>query len=64
MARPRVGDEQRVPTAIRLPASLHERLKVEADARQVSANLLVTHAVAEYLDRLTPVDQLVSTVDR
>jgi cell division FtsZ-interacting protein ZapD len=64
MARPRVGDEERVPTAIRLPVTLHQWLHAEAEAREVSANLLVTHAVAEYLDRLTPLEQALGTVER
>jgi predicted HicB family RNase H-like nuclease len=54
MARPKVYDERRVTTAIRLPESLHDRLRAEADARQVSVNYLVTHALADYLARLVP----------
>jgi len=59
MTRPRLYEEKRRSTAVRLPPGLHERLREEAAARQVSANLLVEHAIAEYLDRLPPIEQLV-----
>ena len=52
MGRPRITDERRIATAIRLPESLYERLRRAACDRDVSTNLLVTRAVAEYLDRL------------
>lgn len=52
MARPRTYTEPRIPTAVRLPESVHRRLHEVADERAVSANLLVTKAVEEYLDRL------------
>lgn len=54
VSRPRTFDEPRVATAIRLPASVHRRLRQAATDRDVSANLLVTRAVCEYLDRLAP----------
>ncbi len=54
MTRPRIYGEERRTTAVRLPPRLHERLRGEAAARQVSANLLVERAIAEYLDRLPP----------
>lgn len=54
MARPRLYDEPRIATAIRLPGDLHEKLRLEALRRQVSANLLVERAIAVYLDRLPP----------
>jgi len=56
MTRPRIYDEPRVPTAIRLPATLHQRLHAIAAERDVSANLLVTRAVESYLDHLPPLD--------
>jgi predicted HicB family RNase H-like nuclease len=56
MARPRVYDEKRVTTAVRLPESLHERLRDAADERDVSVNLLVMKAIDDYLDRLVPAD--------
>jgi predicted HicB family RNase H-like nuclease len=58
MARPRVYSEPRVPTAVRLPESVHQRLRTAAEERAVSANLLVTRAVEEYLDRLPPLSSL------
>lgn len=56
MARPRVYDEKRVTTAVRLPESLHERLRDAAGERDVSVNLLVVKAIDDYLDRLVPAD--------
>lgn len=59
MGRPRMY-EQRRTTAVRLPLELHERLCEAASARQVSANLMVERAIAEYLERLLPLEQVVS----
>jgi predicted HicB family RNase H-like nuclease len=59
MGRPKVYEGRRA-TAVRLPPELHERLRDAALARQVSANLLVEIAIAEYLDRLPPVEQFIS----
>lgn len=61
MARPRTYEEPRLATAIRLPASLDLRLRSEAQARQVSANLLVEQAIADYLDRLPQVQSTLRT---
>lgn len=58
VARPRISDEPRVTTAVRLPASLHDRLRDCALERDVSVNLLVTKAVEAYLDHLPPVDEV------
>jgi predicted transcriptional regulator len=52
MARPKLYDEVRVSTAVRLPVSLHQRLRRVASDRRVSANLIVERAVEEYLGRL------------
>lgn len=60
MARPRRYSEARVATAVRLPVSVHRRLHAAAADRDVSANLLVTRAVTEFLDRLVPVDAAVA----
>lgn len=57
MARPRTYPEPRVATAVRLPASVHRRLHEAAVDRDVSANLLVTRAVTEFLDRLSPAEE-------
>ncbi|MGZ8752786.1 MAG: toxin-antitoxin system HicB family antitoxin [Acidimicrobiia bacterium] len=58
MARPRIHDEERIATAVRLPRSLHEQLRAAADERQVAANLLIVKALETFLAQLTPVDQL------
>ena len=58
MARPKVHQEPRVTTALRVPRDLHERLKLAAEERQVAANLLAVKALEDYLDRLIPVEDL------
>lgn len=55
MGRPRIYDEPRVTTAIRLPASLRGELQAAAVERDVSVNFLVTRAVLDYLSRLPSV---------
>ncbi|HUY66034.1 MAG TPA: toxin-antitoxin system HicB family antitoxin [Acidimicrobiales bacterium] len=52
MARPRTYEERRIATAVRLPESVHRRLHEAAANRDISANLLVTRAVSDFLDRL------------
>jgi hypothetical protein len=52
MGRPRIYEEPRVATAIRLPTSLRDELQAVAAERDVSVNLLVTRAVRDYLGRL------------
>lgn len=52
MPRPRIYDEPRIATAIRLPASLRDELQSAATQREVSVNFLVTRAVLDYLERL------------
>jgi predicted HicB family RNase H-like nuclease len=61
MGRPRVHTEDRVTTAVRVPKTLHDRVRAAAQERQVGVNLLVVRALEEYLDRLVPVDELVRT---
>lgn len=61
MGRPRISEEPRIATAVRLPESLHRRLHVAAGDRDVSVNLLVTQAVNEYLDRLPSADKVLSS---
>jgi predicted transcriptional regulator len=51
MGRPRIYDEPRIATAIRLPTSLRTELQMAAARRDVSVNYLVTRAVAEFLGR-------------
>jgi predicted transcriptional regulator len=52
MGRPRIYEEPRVATAIRLPASLRDELQAAAMERDVSVNFLVTRAVHDYLKQL------------
>ena len=52
MGRPRIYEEPRVATAIRLPTSLRDELQAAAVERDVSVNFLVTRAVLDYLRRL------------
>lgn len=54
MGRPRIYDEPRIATAIRLPASLREELHAAATERDVSVNFLVTRAISDYLRRVSP----------
>ena len=58
MARPRLYQENRVTTAVRLPEGLHQRLQEAALERDVSVNLLVMKAIERYLDQLVPLDQV------
>lgn len=60
MGRPRVYRESRVATAVRLPEPLYWRLRQAASDRDVSANLLVTKAVSEFLDRLPTAEAAMS----
>lgn len=59
--RPREYDSDRVTKAIRISPELDARLKQAARERGVSVNLLMNSAVADYLDRLLPVDQVLRT---
>lgn len=47
----------RVQAAARLTPELHDRLRDEADARDVSVNWMLTKAVEEFLARLAPADE-------
>jgi predicted HicB family RNase H-like nuclease len=62
MARPKVYEEPRVATAVRLPEELHQRLKNAADDRDVSVNRLVIRALDEYLSRLKSAEEDIRTV--
>lgn len=57
MARPRMYSEPRIPTAVRLPEPVHQRLRDVARERTVSVNLLITRAVEDYLERLPPLEE-------
>jgi predicted HicB family RNase H-like nuclease len=54
VGRKRQYEENRVATAVRIPAELHERLQREAEARDVSVNYLLVRGAELVLDRLTP----------
>jgi len=58
MGRPRVSSERRIATAVRLPESVHRALHLAATDRGVSANLIITRAVTEYLERLPSLEQV------
>jgi hypothetical protein len=55
MGRPRIYEEPRVATAIRIPASLRDDLRAAAIERDVSVNFLVTKAVVDYMGRLASI---------
>ncbi len=61
--RPREYDD-RVSTSIRLPVDLHQRLSVAAEERELSVNYLVNKAIADFLDRLIPADEIMLTRPR
>ena len=63
MPRPRICDEPRIVTAVRLPASLRDELDRAAGERAVSVNFLVTRAITDYLRALPPVDQVTAPVN-
>lgn len=58
MPRPKVYEEPRVATAVRLPTSLHEELKQVAASRDVSVNFLVIRAVSDFVARVSNSDPL------
>lgn len=59
-----MAQSPRVSTGIRLPEALHERLKVEAEQRDLSMNYLVVKAIEDFLDRIIPVDEVRLTRER
>lgn len=63
MSRPRQYSPDRVATAVRLPQSVHQQLHQVANERAVSANLLITRAVVEYLERLPDVSATTHTIE-
>lgn len=54
MGRRRRYDPDRVTTAVRIPAEIHEKLREEAEARDVSLNYLLVRGAQLVLERLTP----------
>jgi predicted HicB family RNase H-like nuclease len=51
-AKPKQYDEERVSTAVRIPACIHERLIEEAEERFVSVNYLVTRGCRGFFHEL------------
>jgi predicted HicB family RNase H-like nuclease len=58
MARPKVYEEKRVPTAVRIPESLHRQLQAAADEREISVNFLIVRAIKKHLEQLPPLDEV------
>jgi len=56
MARPKLYEEKRIPTAVRIPESLHHRVQVIAAEREISVNLLIIRAIERHLDQLSPLE--------
>lgn len=52
MPRPKIYEEPRVATAVRIPTSLHNELKRIATSREVSVNFLVIRAVSDLVSRV------------
>ena len=61
IGRPREFEEPRVTKAVRINATLDQRLKEVARERGVSVNVIMNMALNEYLDRLLPLDVLLKT---
>ncbi len=59
--RPREYDDDRVTKAVRISPDLDRQLKAAARERGISVNLLINTALADYLDRLVPVDEVLKT---
>lgn len=55
---PRPASANRVSTAIRFDTELWQRLAAAAEERDVSINWMVNRAVAVWLERLIPVDEM------
>ena len=54
MSRPKIYEENRITTAVRLPESLHGWLKTTARERDVSVTYLVVRALEDYRERIAP----------
>lgn len=64
MPRPRIYQEDRVATAVRIPASLHNELKEIASQRDVSVNFLVIRALSDLVARVEGVADPLATPSR
>lgn len=63
MSRPKTHKTKRTSTAIRFPDHIHQRLIEAAAEWELSVNWLVNRAVADFLDRLIPANELRLTRD-
>lgn len=54
MGRKKQYESERVATAVRIPANLHEALQREAENRDISVNYLIIRGIEMVLSRLTP----------
>ncbi|MEM7341844.1 MAG: CopG family transcriptional regulator [Actinomycetota bacterium] len=61
--RPKTYSEDRKVKAVRISEELDRDLKAVSAERGVSVNLLINRAIADYLARLTPVDELLPVAD-
>jgi hypothetical protein len=58
MARPKLYEEKRIPTAVRIPESLHRQLQAAAEEREISVNLIIVRAIKKHLEQLPSVDEI------
>ena len=58
MARPKLYEERRVPTAVRIPESLHRQLQEVAEEREISVNFLIIRAIKKHLEQLPSIDDV------
>ena len=58
MARPKLFEEKRIPTAVRIPGSLHRQLHATAEQREISVNFLIVRAIKKHLEQLPPLDEV------
>lgn len=61
MPRPREYPDGRITKALRISPELDDQLKRAAQERGISVNVLINAAVADYLGRLIPLEQLLQT---
>ena len=54
MSRPKIYEETRITTAVRLPESIHLWLKATALERDVSVTYLVVRALEDYREQIAP----------
>lgn len=55
-------NQERVATAIRIPAKLHAELQEHAEMRDVSVNFLITRAIEQFIEGLPTRQQVEATL--